>query len=185
MKPVFYNSPAAFRQWLERHHAIATELWLGFYKISSGQGGLTYAEAVDELLCFGWIDGVVRRVDEQSYTHRVTPRRPGSIWSQVNVGHVQRLRRAGKMHPHGLRVFADRQERKTGVYAYEQRLEKFPPPFRKIFRAHAKAWAFFLAQPPGYRRTSIHWVSSAQRPDTRLRRLQKLIAVSASGRRMN
>ena len=185
MKPVYFDSPSDFRRWLEQHYATATELLVGFYNKASGKGGLTYQAAVDELLCFGWIDGVVRRVDEESYTHRVTPRRAGSIWSKVNVGHVQRLRRAGKMHPHGLRIFADRQERKTGIYAYEQRPDKFPARFGKIFRTHAKAWAFFTAQPPGYRRTTIHWVSSAKQLDTRLRRLKKLIAVSESKRRMN
>ena len=184
MKPHFFKTPAAFRRWLERHHATATELWVGFYNKTSGLGGLTYQEAVDELLCFGWIDGIVRRVDNRSYCHRVTPRRPGSIWSKVNVGHVQRLRRAGKMHPHGLRVFADRQERKTGIYAYEQRPENFPPELGKMFRSHPAAWAFFAKQPPGYRRTLTHWVSSAKQLETRLRRLKKLIAISASKRRM-
>jgi len=185
MKPVFFDCPPALRRWLEKHHATATELCVGFYKKTSGKGGLTYPEAVDELLCFGWIDGVVRRLDDASYCHRVTPRRPGSVWSKVNVGHVQRLLGAGKMHPSGLRVFADRQERKTGIYAYEQRPDKFAPPLGKIFRAQAKAWAFFSVQPLGYRRTAIHWVSSAKLADTRQRRLKKLIALSATGRRMN
>jgi uncharacterized protein YdeI (YjbR/CyaY-like superfamily) len=185
MKPVYFKSAAGFRRWLEAHHATATELWVGFYKKTSGKGGLTYQEAVDGLLCFGWIDGIVRRVDEQSYAHRVTPRRPGSFWSKVNVGHVRRLRRAGRMHPSGLRVFADRREKQTGRYSYEQRAEKFPPHLGKIFRAHPTAWNFFAAQPPGYRRTTIHWVSSAKQLDTRLRRLKRLIVVSAAGRRMN
>jgi uncharacterized protein YdeI (YjbR/CyaY-like superfamily) len=184
MKPRYFKSAADFRRWLEKHHATATEFLVGFYNKASGKGGLTYQEAVDEMLCFGWIDGVVRRVDNESYSHRVTPRRPGSIWSQVNVSHVQRLRREGKMHPSGLRVFANRQERKTGIYAYEQRPEKFPKKLGQIFRAQTKAWAFFKSQPPGYRRTAIYWVSSAKQLDTRLRRLQKLITSSASARRL-
>ena len=124
MEPVFFASAAHFRRWLERNHTTATELVVGFHKKSSGKGGLTYAEAVDELLCFGWIDGVVRRIDDERYSHRVTPRRPGSIWSKVNTGHVQRLTRAGKMHPNGLAAFQAHRESQARAYSFADRPQK-------------------------------------------------------------
>ena len=160
MKAVHFQSAADLRHWLEKHHATATELVLGLYKKTSGRGGLTYAEMVDELLCFGWIDGVKRRIDDERYCHRITPRRPDSIWSQRNVGHVERLKKAGRMHPAGLKAHAAR------------------------FRADKTAWIFWQAQPPGYQRLTTHWVTSAKQEATRLRRLEKLITASAAGQRL-
>ena len=189
MAVIHFASPAEFRRWLKRNHARARELTVGFHKKASGKGGLTYAEAVDELLCFGWIDGLVRRIDEHSYSHRITPRRPGSIWSNVNLRHVARLTAAGRMHAAGLAAFAARRREKTGVYLYEQTkaagaLQKFPAGLARIFRANQKAWTNWQTQPPGYRRTAIRWVTSAQQPATRARRLAELIAVTAQGRRI-
>ena len=137
MKPTCFASAAEFRRWLEKHHATAPELLVGFYNKASGKGGLTYAEAVDEVLCFGWIDGIIKKVDADSYTHRFTPRRPGSIWSNINVGHVTRLTKAGKMRPAGLKAFRARKTHKTGIYSFEQkqkpRPQKFPTALEKIF----------------------------------------------------
>ena len=154
---------------------------VGFYKQASGKGGLRYPETVDELLCFGWIDGVKRRVDDERYTHRVTPRRPGSIWSNVNVGHVARLTKTGQLHAAGAKAFAARRASKTGIYSFERRPRKFPADLAKLFRAVPPAWAFFRAQPPGCRRTVIFWVSSVKQQVTRESRLKKLIALSTTG----
>jgi len=189
MNATYFASAADFRRWLKKHHATAPELLLGFYKVASGKGGLTYPEAVDELLCFGWIDGVKRRVDHERYTHRISPRRFGSSWSLVNVGHVRRLTKAGRMHPAGMKAFAARREHKTGIYTYEQdarpaRAQDFPADLTRRFRRRREAWRFWLAQPPGYRRVAIHWVTSAKQAATRHRRLDSLIGLSAAGKRL-
>ena len=190
MQAVHFKSAADFRRWLEKNHATATELLVGFYKQASGKGGLTYPEAVDELLCFGWIDGVKRRVDDERYTHRVTPRKPGSTWSNVNVAHVARLTQAGKMQAAGLKVFAARHGTKTGIYSYERpatkpRPQRFPSQLENTFRANAPAWTHWQVQPPGYQRLAIHWVTSAKRDETRERRLAQLIAITAKGDRLS
>lgn len=184
MTVTHFLSAADFRRWLVAHHATATELQVGFYKKASGKGGLTYAEAIDEALCFGWIDGIVRTINEHSYTHRFTPRRPGSIWSLVNVRHVARLTEAGRMHAAGLAAFAKRDQKKTGIYSFENRPQKLPPAFEKKFRANAKAWTFFNSQPPGYRRLAIFKVVSPKQEATRERWLARLIADSAAGCRV-
>jgi len=180
----FFRSAADFRRWLEANHATTTELLVGFYKRASGKGGLTYPEAVDELLCFGWIDGVKRRVDDERYTHRVTPRRPGSVWSLVNVRHVERLTQTGRMHPAGAKAFASRRADKTGIYSFENRPRVLPAPYAKLFRANSRAWIFFMAQPPGYRRLAIFKIVSAKQEATRLRWLTRTIAASANGQRL-
>jgi uncharacterized protein YdeI (YjbR/CyaY-like superfamily) len=184
MQITHFATTAALRRWLEANHATATELLLGFYKKASGKGGPSYQEAVDELLCFGWIDGVKRRVDDERYTHRITPRRPGSIWSKVNVGHVQRLIKAGKMHPTGLAAFQAHLQSGKHAYAFRDRPQTFPTMLARVFRANRAAWNFWSTQPPGYQRSLIHWVTSAKQPATRKTRLQKLMAASAAGRRL-
>jgi uncharacterized protein YdeI (YjbR/CyaY-like superfamily) len=146
-------------------------------------------EAVEQALCFGWIDGVVRRLDDQRYQHRFTPRRSGSIWSKVNVAHVERLTTAGQMHASGLAAFRARKPEKTGVYRYEQttptpRVEKFPAALETQFRAEASAWEFWQKQPPGYRRRLITWVVSAKQVTTRQTRLARLLTASAARRRL-
>jgi len=185
VKPTFFAAAEEFRAWLEQHHASGRELLVGFHHKASGRGGLTYPAALDEALCFGWIDGVRKRRDAHSYTIRFTPRRPGSIWSNVNVRHVERLQAGGRMHAAGLAAFAARDAKKTGVYSFEKRPGKFPPALEKIFRANSKAWTFWLAQPPGYRRLIIHWITSAKRDETRERRLAAIIAESAAARRID
>ena len=188
MAAVHFASAAAFRRWLRKNHATAPELLLGFFKKDSGKGGLTYPEAVDELLCFGWIDGIVRRIDEHSYSHRITPRKAGSIWSNVNVRHIARLSAAGRMHAAGRAAFAARRREKTGIYRYETRRgagrQKFPASLARIVRANKEAWANWQTLPPGYQRAVIHWVTSAKQAATRARRLAQLIAVTARGGRI-
>jgi uncharacterized protein YdeI (YjbR/CyaY-like superfamily) len=183
MKVVYFAAAADFRRWLEEHHATASELQVGFYKKSAGKAGMTYKEAVDEALCFGWIDGIVRKLDDERFTHRFTPRKPGSIWSNVNVAHVARLKAAGKMHPAGLAAFAARSAAKTGIYAFERGAQKLPPAVEKRFRANRRAWAFFTAQAPWYQRLAIHKIVSPKQSATRERWLARIIADSAAGRR--
>lgn len=181
----FFPSPPAFRRWLERHHATAGELWVGFYKKATGRPTLTWSEAVDEALCFGWIDGVRKRVDADSYTNRFTPRRAGSNWSLVNIRKVAALKRAGRMHPSGLAVFKARKAKQTGVYSFEQRKSvTFDTEAQASFKADAVAWHFFQRQPPGYRTLITWWVMSAKRPETRARRLARLVADSRAGKRV-
>lgn len=184
MGAAYFTSASEFRGWLEARHAIETELLVGIHGKASGKGGLTYAEALDEALCFGWIDGVRRRLDADSYSIRFTPRRPRSIWSLVNVRHATRLIATARMRPAGRTAFNARDKRRTGIYSFERRPQSLPPPLKKVFQANGKAWAFWIAQPPGYRRTATWWVISAVKEETRLRRLDKVIGVSSCGRRL-
>jgi uncharacterized protein YdeI (YjbR/CyaY-like superfamily) len=179
--PAFYATPAEWRAWLEAHHAVEREHWVGFHKRGSGRPSLTWPEAVDQALCFGWIDGVRKRVDDERYMIRFTPRKPSSRWSRVNVARVGELKAAGLMRPAGLEAFEARTE--EGTYSYEQRdAAAFDPERERRLRADAAAAAFFDAQPPYYRRAVTHWVMSAKREETRDRRLALLIECSAAGR---
>jgi uncharacterized protein YdeI (YjbR/CyaY-like superfamily) len=184
MNIAFFASQAEFGRWLSKHHATEKELLVGFNRIDSGLGGLTYAQALDEALCFGWIDGVRRKVDDNSFSIRFTPRKPGSIWSLINVRHVERLLAAGSMKSAGIKAFEARVAAKTGIYSFEQKKHEFEPAQEKLFRANKKAWKFWEAQPPGYKRVSTHWVTSAKQEATRVRRLAQLIADSAAGQRL-
>jgi uncharacterized protein YdeI (YjbR/CyaY-like superfamily) len=179
MKPKFFSSPALFRQWLEKNHDRENELLVGFHKKDSGKKSITYAEALDEALCFGWIDGVRKSLDETSYTIRFTPRKPKSIWSLVNVRHVERLQKEGRMAEPGLKAYARRDPKRTGIYAFENVPRDFSPEFEKKFRANKPAWEFFQSEPPSIRRTCIFWVMSAKKEETRVRRLDQLIARAA------
>jgi uncharacterized protein YdeI (YjbR/CyaY-like superfamily) len=182
---VHFKSQRDFRDWLTKNHAAATELFVGFYKTTSGKKGATYAQALDEALCFGWIDGVRRSIDADSYMIRFTPRKPKSIWSLVNVRHVERLQKAGKMAEPGLKAFALREPQRTGIYSFEQKRPGLSAKFKKLFRANGPAWEFFAKQAPWYQRTAGYWVSSAKREQTQLRRLAKLMEDSANGRRID
>ena len=179
MKPKFFATQADFRRWLEKNHAKETELLVGFHKKDSGKPSITYPEALDEALCFGWIDGVRRSLNGDSYTTRFTPRRPKSIWSNVNVRHVERLTKLGRMAPAGLEAYARRDPQRTGIYAFENLARELSPTYEKKFRANKKAWKFFEAMPPSLKRTSIFWVMSAKQEETRLRRLNQLIDSAA------
>jgi uncharacterized protein YdeI (YjbR/CyaY-like superfamily) len=185
VKPVFFPTPEEFRAWLEEHHGTATELWMGLYKKGSGRQSITWPEAVDEALCFGWIDGVRQRIDDERYMNRFTPRKPTSNWSAVNIRRVEELTKQRRMRAAGLKAFRERREDRTAIYSYEQRhLAKLEPAQERRFRARKKAWAWFQAQPKGYRTTAVYWVASAKRPGTRERRLDTLIEDSAQGRRV-
>jgi uncharacterized protein YdeI (YjbR/CyaY-like superfamily) len=182
-EPIYFDSPAEFRAWLEQHHQTATEVWVGQWKKATGRATVTWAEAVDEALCFGWIDGILRRVDDQRHMQRFTPRKPSSNWSAVNIDNVERLRAEGRMRPAGEAAFARRRDDKTAVYSYEQRENpQLATEEQAQLEADAAAWAYFSSRPPSYRRPAIWWVISAKKPETRARRLAALIADSAAGR---
>ncbi len=185
MKIVHFSSQEEFRKWLVENHSRADELFVGFYKKASGKKGTTYSEALDEALCFGWIDGVRRSINADSYVIRFTPRKSKSIWSLVNVRHVERLQGAGKMADPGLKAFAARDQHRTGIYAFEQKRPGLNAKYKKLFRASGRAWEFFAKQAPWYQRTAGYWVSSAKQEETRVRRLAKLVEVSANGRRLD
>jgi uncharacterized protein YdeI (YjbR/CyaY-like superfamily) len=185
VRAAYFPSSAAWRDWLKEHHADATEVLVGFHKRGSGVPSLTWSESVDEALCFGWIDGIRRRVDDARYTIRFTPRKPNSTWSAVNVAKLRELEAAGRMTPAGRAAFERRREDRTATYSYEQRhLAKFDPTAERRFRANRRAWSYWQAQPPWYRRSATFWVMSAKRSETRDRRLSKLIEDSAEGRRV-
>ena len=184
MKPRFFKTPAAFAAWLDEHHAGAAELLVGFHKKDSGRPSMTWPESVDCALCYGWIDGVRKRVDDDSYTIRFSPRRTRSVWSAVNIKRVGELEALGLMRPAGIKAFAARTENRSGIYAYEQRTDTLPAAYAKIMRKNKPAWDFFQAQPPSYRKKLGWWIVSAKQEATRLKRLTRLIEVSAAGRRL-
>jgi uncharacterized protein YdeI (YjbR/CyaY-like superfamily) len=180
----FFKTPAEFRRWLDKNHAGTTELWVAFYKRDSGHASITWPEAVDEALCYGWIDGVRKSIDDVSYTIRFTPRKAASIWSMVNIRRVNELITLGRMTPRGLEAFASRDEKRAKKYSYENRPRELGDVYKKKFRANKKAWEFYQEQAPWYRRTSSFWVVSAKQEETRLRRLEQLIACSAKSQRL-
>ena len=182
--PRFFRSPAEFRNWLEKNHDRESELLVGFYKKSSGKRGITYEEAVDEALCFGWIDGVRRSVDDERSTIRFTPRRQRSNWSLKNIRRVNELTKLGRMAPPGIAAFERRDPSEAGTYSFEQANPRFDQGLERRFRCNRGAWKFWEAQPPGYRKAATWWVVSAKREETRLRRLQTLIEDSGNGRRL-
>lgn len=183
MGPIFFATSLEWRSWLERNHAAATELWVGFYKRGTGHASITWPESVDQALCFGWIDGVRRSLGEESYVIRFTPRRPGSRWSRVNLKRIEELEALGLVHPAGRAVHAARDRKRAGTYSYEQRDQaRLTPGQEREFKRNKAAWKYFQAQAPGYRKTAIYWVASASKEETRARRLATLIADSAAGR---
>jgi uncharacterized protein YdeI (YjbR/CyaY-like superfamily) len=180
-----FKTPAEFRAWLVKHHATSTELGVVLHKKASGKATMTWSDAVDQALCFGWIDGIARRIDDTSRVQRFTPRKPKSNWSAVNINKVAELTARGLMMPAGLAAFALRTEARSQVYSYENRhLASLDAEREAAFRANARAWEFFEKQPPSYRQTSIYWVMNAKRQETRAKRLARLIEVSAGGRRL-
>jgi uncharacterized protein YdeI (YjbR/CyaY-like superfamily) len=180
----YFKTPEEFRRWLSAHHATDTELLVGFYKKASGLPGISYKEAVDEALCFGWIDGIKHRVDETRYTHRFTPRQAGSTWSVVNTRRARELTAMKRMAKRGLEVFENRDPEKTQRYSFENRPKALDPALERAFRKQAQAWAFFRAQPPGYQRLATFYVMSAKQQETRERRLAVLMKSSAEGKRL-
>ncbi|HKH44509.1 MAG TPA: YdeI/OmpD-associated family protein [Thermoanaerobaculia bacterium] len=180
----FFPTAPDFRRWLEANHDRVQELVVGFYKKDSGKPSITYSEALDEALCFGWIDGVRKKYGDDGYTIRFTPRKPKSIWSLVNIRKVEDLIQRGRMKPSGLKAFEARDAERTGVYSFERETAELGPALEKVFRANKKAWEFFEKQPPGYRRLAAWFVISAKKQETREKRLGQLIEDSAAGKRI-
>lgn len=184
MNPVFFADSQELREWLAAHSAGAREAWIGLYRKGSGRPSITWPELVDQLLCFGWIDGIRKSIDEQSYMIRVTPRKPGSNWSAVNLRRVPELIELGMVQPPGVAAWEARDERRALQYTYEREHAVLGPELESLFRAEPEAWEFFQAQPPSYRKSAIIWVVTAKRDETRKRRLQVLITDSARGQRI-
>jgi uncharacterized protein YdeI (YjbR/CyaY-like superfamily) len=184
VKPTYFRTPAAFRAWLEKHHDTRTELWIGYFKKSSGKGGMVYKQALDEALCFGWIDGVVKSIDSERYMQRYTPRTKDSHWSLVNVRRFAELEAAGLIAPPGRAAFGRRTAERTGKASYESPPAEFTPAQKTALKANAKASAFFAAQPPGYQRVVKHFVTSAKQEATRERRMKLFLDCSSRGERV-
>jgi uncharacterized protein YdeI (YjbR/CyaY-like superfamily) len=185
MTPRFFKTTRDWRRWLTANHKTAAEQWVGFHKLASGKPSLTYHEALDEALAFGWIDGLRKSVTPSSYMIRFTPRKPNSIWSAVNLARVKVLIDGGRMSPHGLQVYENRNKTRTNLYSFEQKTCALTPAQERTFKANREAWEFFNAQPPGYRKVTTWWVVSAKKEETKERRLATLIATSAAGKRID
>lgn len=184
MTPTFFATPNHFRRWLERHHDTTAELWVGFYKKGTGRSSITWPESVDEALCFGWIDGIRKSVDADSYVIRFTPRNRKSFWSLVNTRRAEELIELGRMTPAGRHAFEARDATRTDVRSSEREGARLTPAETKCFQANSTAWEFFAATPPGYRKMVTWFVASAKREETRARRLQQLIEKCAAGQRI-
>lgn len=184
MKPIFFPTQSDFRQWLEENHDQETEIIVGYYRVSSSKQSMTWSESVDQALCFGWIDGVRRSIDAESYCNRFTPRKAKSNWSAVNIAKVEELTATGLMKPEGLAAFAKREESRSGIYAYENELKKFSDEFEEQFKANEKAWNFFDKQANWYKKQMINWVMTAKQETTRQKRLHKLILESENEKRL-
>jgi uncharacterized protein YdeI (YjbR/CyaY-like superfamily) len=184
MEPIFFKTPNEFRKWLEKHHETEKELLVGFYKVGTKKPSMTWSEAVDQALCFGWIDGVRRSIDDESYCNRFTPRKPTSNWSAINIKKVEELTKAGLMTPAGQKAFELRKEEKSGVYSHENEVAILDPAYEKQFKSNKKAWEFFNNQAPSYKKVMLHWIMSAKQEKTRLSRLEKAIRESELGKRV-
>ncbi len=182
MTPKFFPTQSDFRQWLDENHELETELLVGFYKVGSGKPSMSWSQSVDEALCFGWIDGVRRSIDGESYSIRFTPRKPKSVWSAVNIKKVAELTEKDLMKPAGIAAFAKREETKSKIYAYENEPAKLSVEFAEKFKADKKAWEFFSKQAPSYQKRAIYWIMSAKQEATRYTRLERLINESGNER---
>ena len=180
----FFKTPAELRKWFRANHKTAEELWVGFYRKDSGRPSLTWPEAVDEALCVGWIDGVRYKLDDVSFTNRFSPRRKGSTWSVINIARVDALAKEKRMRPTGLAAFAERKTFRSGIYAYEQRPQTLPEPYAGLMQKQRRAWDFFQAQPPGYRKLMTWYVVSAKKDETRMQRFQRLLDACARCERL-
>ncbi len=184
MKIVFFSKQTEFRKWLEKHHKKQTELIVGFYKVDSDKPSMTWSQSVDQALCFGWIDGVRRSIDKESYCIRFTPRRPTSIWSVINIKKVEELHKSGLMKPEGQKAFELRTAHKSGIYAHEKEPTALTPTYERLFKKKKLAWSFFNAQAPSYRKVITHWIMDAKQEKTRLSRLEKTIKRSGEQQRV-
>jgi uncharacterized protein YdeI (YjbR/CyaY-like superfamily) len=183
--PKFFATPKAFRTWLKANAATATELLVGFHKVDSGNPSMTWSESVDEALCFGWIDGVRKRIDDDTYSIRFTPRKPTSIWSNINIAKFKQLEADGRMTAAGAYAYSHRKEAKSGIYAFEQAATaELSAAELRAFKRNKAAWKFFEATPPGYKKVILHWITTAKREETRVSRLEKLVEACAAGERL-
>lgn len=181
MAAIFFEKQSDFRKWLKKNHRTETELIVGFYKVGSGKPSMTWPQSVDEALCFGWIDGVRKSIDKDSYQIRFTQRKPSSIWSAVNIRKIEELTAKGLMQPAGLASFEKRTESKSKIYSHEISEVAFSSAFEKQFKANKKAWSYFQSLAPSYKKTSINWVMSAKQDATKIKRLNELIQDSEAG----
>ena len=184
VQPTFFATQSDFRKWLTKNHRKATELFVGFYKVDSGKPSMTWSQSVDQAICFGWIDGVRKSIDTESYFIRFTPRKPTSIWSAINIKKVEELSKQGLMQPAGLASFKLKKEHKSKIYAYENEAVKLSAVFEKKFKANKKAWEFFQSLPPSYHKSAINWVMSAKQEVTSRKRLDELITDSEARRKI-
>ena len=184
MNPTFFSTQSAFRKWLIKHHKNKKELLVGFYKVDSGKASMTWSQSVDEALCFGWIDGIRKSINKESYTIRFTPRKPRSIWSAINIKKVEELDKAGLMTTEGEKAFAFRTESKSNIYSHEKEPVALATAYEKQFKKNKLAWSFFINQAPSYKKLMIHWIMSAKQEKTQLSRLEKTIKASEEERRM-
>ena len=184
MEPVYFTSPIEFRHWLRDNHNMKNELIVGYYKVKTGKPSITWSQSVDEALSYGWIDGIRRSINEESYCIRFTPRNPRSIWSAVNIKKAEELIKNGLMQPEGFRLFQNRKVDRSIIYSYENKPEKLPPKFEEIFTREVEAWNFFMKQPPSYKKTILYWILNAKTENTQLNRLHKVINSSSLGKRL-
>ncbi|MDQ0595290.1 uncharacterized protein YdeI (YjbR/CyaY-like superfamily) [Chryseobacterium ginsenosidimutans] len=184
MAATFFQAQEEFREWLEKNHQKETELLVGFWKVGTKKPSISWSQSVDQALCFGWIDGVRKSIDEESYSIRFTPRKPTSIWSAINIKKVEELTKAGLMTSEGKKAFELRKEEKSAIYSHEKELATLDPEFEKQFKANKKAWEFFSNQAPSYKKVMLHWIMNAKQDKTRLSRLEKTIKESELGKRV-
>jgi len=184
MKPIYFKDQSEFRKWLDQHHKTETEILVGFYKKGSGKQNMTWSQSVDQALCYGWIDGIRKSIDEQSYCIRFTPRRPTSIWSSVNIRKIDELTKQGLMQTGGIEAFKKRKEEKSEIYSFEDDAKKLTSDLEHKFKLNKKAWDFFTSQTPSYTKTVIHWIMSAKQESTQLARLEKVVAESENHQRL-
>ena len=184
MDPVYFKNQNEFRKWLENNHNKATEIIIGYYKVGTSKHNMTWSQSVDQALCFGWIDGIRRSIDNEKYCIRFTPRKPTSIWSIVNIKKIEDLKKKGLMKKPGLEAFNNRKDSKSGIYSFENEITRLDGNFEEIFKVNKNAWTFFIKQAPSYQKTRIHWVMSAKQETTRIARLKKLITASENNYRL-
>lgn len=183
-EPTFFATPAELRKWFQKNHKTETVLLVGFYKVSSGRKSITWSQSVDQALCFGWIDGIRKSIDGESYCIRFTPRKPGSIWSAVNIKKIEWLIEQGLIYPNGIVSFEKRKEEKSGIYSYEKEPVSFSKEFEKKLKTHKAAVAFLKSMAPAYQKIVTNWVMSAKQESTRIKRLEELINDSEAGRKI-
>jgi uncharacterized protein YdeI (YjbR/CyaY-like superfamily) len=184
VEPVFFTNQSALRRWFEQHHQSETELLVGYYTVKSKKKSVTWSQSVDEAICFGWIDGIRRSIDQESYCIRFTPRKPGSNWSKVNIKKVVELTKLGHMHPAGLDAFSKRPENKCEIYSYETKHVELDEILNNQFRENGNAWSYFKSQAPFYQKTTIRWIMSAKQETTRLSRINELIRSCEAGEKI-